>query len=565
MTSGSSIKEGSPIIKDSGQENNYGSTSDNVSTSSTQDDQITITLKPTSEDDHPDLTKYMGKASLSVLVTCLCTGCFLSAMDSSIVTTVFNEIGTEFKNSNLSVWIMTSYMLSTSAVQPLYGKLSDIFGRKNTLVAILLFFLIGSWLCGAARTMLELSIARAIAGLGGGGLMTMASVAIHDLVPMRSRGQYQSYVNMAHTVGATVGAPLGGLINDMFGWRYCFYLNLPPCLVILYIYVYRLENYNLAVSKSNEPLSEKMKNVDFVGALILLTANVTFATGVSLGGNTHLWSDPFIVALLVIAGISFVSFGFYEFYVAKKPLVSRELIRNSNLVSVVLNNLFLCSATMGIGYLVPQFFMGVLGYNASSAGLWVLPRTAMVTIGCWVAGRYLAVTGRYKKYIVVFSVVNVGATVSHFLWTSTTPMWVQFLSMSVEGYCFGTLFVATMVALVADISRTENASATSMMFLCRSTGWLTGSTVTAAILQANLKKNLTASIKGPDAPKIIEFVRTSITKIRTLPPDIQIVVLAALEKSIHVTFWYAIVCSSLCFLVTSLFMKDCHLSSGKSK
>ncbi|KAI9018647.1 major facilitator superfamily domain-containing protein [Phycomyces nitens] len=495
----------------------------------------------------------------------LCTGCFLSAMDSSIVTTIFNEIGTEFKNSNMSVWIMTSYMLSTSAVQPLYGKLSDIFGRKNTLVVILLFFLTGSWLCGAARTMVELSIARAIAGLGGGGLMTMASVAIHDLVPMRSRGQYQSYVNMAHTVGATVGAPLGGLINDMFGWRYCFYLNLPPCFFILYVYIYRLENYNLAVLKSTETLKEKMRSIDFVGALILLTANVTFATGVSLGGNTHPWTDPFIIVLLVVAAISFIGFGIYEFYGAEKPLVSRELIKNSNLVSVVLNNFFLCSSTMGIGYLIPQFFMGVLGYNASSAGLWVLPRTAMVTIGCWVAGRYLAVTGRYKKYVVVFTVVHVGATVSHFLWTSSTPMWIRFVSMSVEGYCFGTLFVATMVALVADISQKENASATSMMFLCRSTGWLTGSTVTAAVLQGSLKRNLTNSIKGPDAAKIIEFVRTSITKIRTLPPDIQIVVLAALEQSIHTTFWYAIICSVGCFLVTFLFMKDCHLSSGKNK
>ncbi|KAI9260460.1 major facilitator superfamily domain-containing protein [Helicostylum pulchrum] len=503
----------------------------------------------------------LGNASLFMVTFCLSLSGFLAAVDTSIVTTIFNEIGTEFKSSNLSVWIMTSYMLSTSALQPLYGKLSDIFGRKSTLVAILCFFLIGSGLCGMANSMVQMSIARAIAGLGGGGLMTMASVVIHDLIPMRSRGKYQSYVNMAQTVGTTVGAPLGGFINDYVGWRYCFYLNLPPCFFILYIYVYKLENYNLVRgARARDNLSKKLEQIDFVGAILLLIANLSFVTGASLGGNTHDWNDPVIVALLSSAVSFFFFFGIYEFNWAKHPLVSRSLIKNRNVVAVCLNNFFLCSSTMTFTYLIPQYFMGVLGYSASSAGLWVLPRTAMVAFGCWLAGKYLGVTGRYKNLLVSILVLQVLAAVGTLSWKIDTSIPFRLLCMNVEGFCFGVVLVATMVALVADITHLETASATSMIFLCRSTGWLSGSTVTAAILQSSFKKNLSKRITGPEAADIIEFVRTSITKLRTLAPEIQVVVITSLEQAMHPAIGYGVACSALCFIAT-LFIRDCQLGS----
>lgn len=505
----------------------------------------------------------LGDVSLPMITFCLCLSSFLAALDTSIVTTIFNEIGTEFKSSNLSVWIMTSYMLSTSALQPLYGKLSDIFGRKSTLVTILCFFLVGSWLCGLAGSMWQMSIARAVAGLGGGGIMTMASVVMHDLIPMRSRGKYQSYVNMAQTIGTTIGAPLGGIVNDYIGWRYCFYLNLPPCIFILYIYIYKLQNYNLAQGvKPTDDIKEKLHRIDFVGAGLLLSANLSFVTGASLGGNTHEWNDPLIVTLLSSAAFFFVSFGIFEFNWAKNPLISRTLIKNRNVVAVCLSNFFLCSSTMAFIYLVPQYFMGVLGYNPSAAGLWVLPRTAMVALGCWSAGRYLGVTGRYKNFLVSVLVLHVLAAFGTFSWTDSTSISFRLLCMNVEGFCFGVVLVATMVALVADISHIDMASATSMIFLCRSTGWLSGSTITAAILQASFKKNLTKTITGPQAAEIIEFVRTSITKIHILAPEIQLIVVSSLGQAIHSAFGYGVACSILCF-VSTLFMRNCQLVGRK--
>ncbi|KAI8077981.1 major facilitator superfamily domain-containing protein [Gilbertella persicaria] len=403
--------------------------------------------------------------------------------------------------SNLSVWIMTSYMLSTSAIQPLYGKLSDIYGRKSTLVTIICFFLIGSLLCGAAGSMTQLSIARAIAGLGGGGIMTMASVVIHDLVPMRQRGQYQAYVNMAQTIGTTVGAPLGGLINDTLGWRYCFYINIPFCLFILYHYIYKLENYNLQDTK----VDQKLEQIDFVGAALLLMANVCFVTSASLGGNTRPWDDPLIIILGVTAATLFTAFGLYEFCGAKYPLICRALIKNRNVMAVCLNNFFLCQSTMTMSYLIPQFFMGILGYNPSSAGLWVFPRSLMVAVGCFYSGRRLTLTGRYKHFINVVMLVHVITAIGTWMWKPGQPLWYYLACMNMEGFIFGLIFVATMVALVIDIHHEETASATSMIFLFRSTGWLSGSTISAAIMQSRFKSYLQQSMKGPEAADVIEF------------------------------------------------------------
>ncbi|KAI8380526.1 major facilitator superfamily domain-containing protein [Choanephora cucurbitarum] len=453
--------------------------------------------------------------------------------------------------SNLSVWIMTSYMLSTSAVQPLYGKLSDIYGRKTTLVTIVCFFLLGSLLCGAAGSMVQLSIARAIAGLGGGGIMTMASVVIHDLVPMRQRGQYQAYVNMAQTIGTTVGAPLGGMINDTLGWRYCFYINIPFCLFILYCYVYRLENYNL--DKKQAPAS--LGQIDMVGALLLLMANVCFVTSTSLGGNTHAWSNPWIVLLLVSAALLFTGFGLYEFYGATSPLISRTLIKNRNVMAVCLNNFFLSQSTMTMSYLIPQYFMGVLGYNPSSAGLWVFPRSILVAFGCYYSGRRLGVTGYYKHFVQTVMSCHVLVALGIYMWQPGQPLWYYLLCMNGEGFIFGLTFVATMVALVADIQHHETASATSMIFLFRSTGWLSGSTISAALMQSSFKSILYQSIQGPEAADLIEF-------IRTLAPEMQVIVLGALQKSIHTALLFAVVTSVLSWTVT-FGLRNCQLKNVK--
>ncbi|KAI9266563.1 major facilitator superfamily domain-containing protein [Phascolomyces articulosus] len=490
---------------------------------------------------------------LGLITFCLCTGSFLAAADSTIVYTIFTQIGSEFKSSNLTAWIFTSYLLSSSALQPLYAKLSDVFGRKTILIVVNLFFFVGSAACGAAQNMLQLSIARAIAGLGGGGLMCLASVVIHDLVPTRQRGKYQSYVNMTQTVGAAIGAFLGGFINDTIGWRACFYINLPPGLFSLWVYSKRLPNYNTLTK------GRLLDQIDIYGASILLVANTCFVIATSSGGNTREWSDPWVVTMLSISVSAFALFFTFELTWAKNPLMSPKMVKNRNVLGSCASNFFLWGTTMATGYLVPQFFMGILGYSPSSAGLWTVPRTIAVATGCWCVGRYIGATGRYKKYLMIVMAFDMLACLGMIMWGPTKDDLVfKFACMLVEGFGMGSVIVGTMISLVSDIDHEDTSSATSMIFLFRSTGFVCGSSICAAIVQASFKSFLEKNIQGPDAAKIIEFVRTSISEVWKLDPETQRIVLDALYLSLRRGFVYGFIMSVVAFIAIVI-MKNCYL------
>lgn len=175
----------------------------------------------------------------------------------------------------------------------------------------------------------------------------------------------------------------------------------------------------------------------------------------------------------------------------------------------------------------------------------------------------LGATGKYKNFLIGIIALQVPAAFGTYLRNDHTPLYIRLLCMNVEGFCFGNVLVATMVALVADIDHGDTASATSMIFLCRSIGWLSGSTITAAILQLNFKKNLNKTITGPEAAEIIEFVRTSITKIRTLAPEVQVVVISSLGQAIHSAFLHGVVCAILCFLA-ALCKRSCQLGNASA-
>ncbi|KAI9492104.1 major facilitator superfamily domain-containing protein [Zychaea mexicana] len=494
-----------------------------------------------------------GGISLGLLTFCLCTGSILAAADNSIVYTIFTEIGTEFKSSNLTAWILTSYLLSSSALQPLYAKLSDVFGRKTILLVVNMFFFIGSAACGASQNILQLSIARAIAGLGGGGLMCMASVVIHDLVPMRQRGKYQSYVNMTQTIGGAVGAPLGGWINDTVGWRTCFYLNLPPCLFALYIYSRRLPNYN------NLTKGRLVDQIDAMGAAILLVANSCFVLGTSSGGNTRKWSDPWVVTVLGISVTAYLVFFINEFTWARNPLMSCKMAKNRNVLGSCASNFFLWGTVTAINYVLPQFLMGILGYSTSSTGFWVMPRTIAIATGCWCVGKYIGTTGRYKNYLVITMMLDILAVFGMILWKPTTDdLLFKLMCMLMEGFAMGSVAVGTMVSLVADIDHEDTASATSMIFLFRSTGLVTGGSIAAAIVQGSFKSLLEQTIHGPDAKQIIDFVRGSIADIGKLNPEIQRIVIDALYRSLRRCLVYGFIMTVLSF-VAVVAMKNCYL------
>ncbi|KAG0884214.1 hypothetical protein G6F15_005294 [Rhizopus arrhizus] len=465
----------------------------NSSASSRSD---TPTLPPS---DDELLKKRLNGASLYTILSGLWTAVVLSSLDASIVAAIYPQIGTEFKRSNEIIWIATSYMLSYTALQPLYGRISDVFGRKSAVLFSSVVFFIGSLLCGLSNSLWSLVIARAIAGIGGGGINCMTTVIGADLVPLRERGKFQGYGNIAYAIGSVVGAPLGGFLTDAFGWRFCFYINLPFLLVTLYVSTNLLTNYNLTESQMAESFSEKLKKIDYAGAVTIVLAVVSFVVATSLGGNTRSWSDTTVVGCLAASVVLSILFCFVEAKIAPNPIMPWSIISSRTPFACSLTSFWSLMCNMAMLYITPLYFQAVLGFSPSTTGLYSLPKAASAPFGSVLAGIYMSRTGEYKRYAIFSNFLMIGALIAYSTWTPETSTIAYVLSPIADGYSLGSLLVLVLIAMHSSVGSSDMAIVTSMSYLFRSIGGVVGISASSAIFQGVVKNILVQQIQGPNA------------------------------------------------------------------
>ncbi|TKY87293.1 hypothetical protein EX895_003970 [Sporisorium graminicola] len=221
------------------------------------------------------------RADIWVIMGAMWIGSFLAALDGTIVATILSAVGSEFQVSKEVGWLGTSYLLTQTAFQPLYGRASDIFGRKPATLFASAIFLVGSLLCGLSQTFWQLCAARALAGIGGGGLTTMATLVTSDLVSLKQRGTWQGLGNLVYATGAALGGPLGGALADGgLGWRWAFLLQVPLCVVHFVVVSWKID-----IPAGPGSMIEKIKRIDALGSLSLVTSVTLILVGLSLGGN----------------------------------------------------------------------------------------------------------------------------------------------------------------------------------------------------------------------------------------------------------------------------------------
>ncbi|KAG0179258.1 hypothetical protein DFQ29_002319 [Apophysomyces sp. BC1021] len=546
---------------------------------SDNEDRVTIrtsnppSVKSNSDDlvEEEDLVaKRLNGASLVTLCLGLYIGVSLSSLDSSIVATIYAQIGTEFKRSNEIIWIATSYVLSYTALQPLYGRISDIFGRKNALLFAASIFFLGSFLCGAAVGLWSLVAARVIAGIGGGGINTVTSVIVSDLVPLRKRGKFQGFGNIAYGLGSVIGAPLGGFITDTIGWRYCFYINLPLLLVTLYAGAYLLTNYNLA-EQPQESLRTKLKKIDYLGALTIVTGVICFLLATSLGGNLRPWSDPLVVTCLVVSAILAVTFCIVEKKFAANPLMPWHIVTSRTPLACSLTNFWGMMGTTSMVYIMPLYFQGLLGYSPTQAGLYYLPKVIAVSVGSVLAGIYMERTGEYRTITIISSFGSFLAMTGFAMWTPNTSFTFILICLLLDGFTMGAILTTTLIAMLSCVGPKgksevmEMATITSMSYLFRSAGSVIGISSTSAIFQAVVKNILTERITGPDAAKYIEIARKSMTEVRQLlPADVLAIVLDTYQVALRYTFLACVGIATLA-VFSSLFIQRFELQTKVRK
>ncbi|TDZ27560.1 Efflux pump dotC [Colletotrichum sidae] len=345
------------------------------------------------EDDSPEAGRTQLETTLIVLS--LCAALFLAALDVTIITTAVPTIAQEFDSNIGYIWIGSAYLLANAACVPTWGKISDIWGRKPVLLAAVGVFWVGSLLCGLAVDMAMLIAARAVQGVGGGGIIVLVNICISDLFSMRQRGVYFGVLGIVWAVASAVGPVVGGVFTSQVTWRWCFYINLPISGVGVVVLFFVLKLHN-----PRTPVVEGLRAIDWVGTLTIIGGTLMFLFGLEFGGVSHPWTSPTVVCLVVFGLLTIALFAFNEVRYARYPVIPMHLFRNRSNLAAFATSFCHAFAFISGSYWLPLYFQGVQGVSSLLSGVYLLPYVLSLSLMSALAGYVIRKTGNYFYLIV---------------------------------------------------------------------------------------------------------------------------------------------------------------------
>ncbi|KAF8308605.1 vacuolar amino acid permease [Clavulina sp. PMI_390] len=475
-------------------------------------------------------SKERPKGELVWTLAALWSAVFLSSLDNTIVATLVTPIGSYFNASHQASYLGTSYLLSVCCFTPLYGRLADILGRREAMLVALTFFGVGTLLCGLAGSMIALIVARAVAGVGGGGIITVASVSLSDLVPLKQRAVYQGLGAIVLGLGAGLGGPLGGFLNDLLGWRWAFLLQIPILAISIILVILKA---NVPYPMKPTTLLQKLARIDWLGSLSLVAFVGCFLVAITLKTAEEMpWSSPSVWGLITVSGVSGVSFVLVEAFGSPEPILPLRLLKQRTPLSVALANFAISLVVYSTLYNVPLYFSAVRLQSASEAGAHLLPNSVVIALGSLFAGWIMRATGKHW----FLSIASAGAAILSCLlmanWndgTSTFELWFDIVP---SGAGTSSLFGTTLIALISSVSREDMAVANGIYYLFRTTGQVLGVSMSGALAQGILRTQLRSRIDVPNAKEI----RHSTSVISTLEPELRDAAVASWAIALRAVF-----------------------------
>lgn len=483
-------------------------------------------------------------SSVSVVITSVAVLLLLASLDQTIVSTALPTIVADLGGIEHLSWVVTAYLLSSTVVAPIYGKLGDLYGRRIVVIAAIVLFLGGSALAGLSQTMFFLIVSRTIQGFGGGGLFVLALSIVGDVIAPRDRGKIQGVFAGVFSLSSVAGPLLGGWFVENLSWHWIFYINLPLGILALIGFWFAFK----------APPGKVTHKIDYAGAVLLMLALGSLVLFTSLGGRTFAWSSPEIIAMIVLAGVGLFAFVLVEMR-ASEPVLPLALFKLNVFAITTSIGFVLGVAMLGTITFVPLYLQVAKGISPTVSGLQMLPMMFGTLVGSTVSGQLMTRTGRYKfQPVVGMALLTIGMLALASLEPDTSTVLIG-IYIAIAGTGMGAIMPIVTTAAQNAAPREMMGAATAASIMLRQVGGSLGVALFGSLFAARLAENMPtlpdgSALTGEISPQMLS----------NLPSELHGEVSSAVTSALHPVFQIGAGVAVL-GLILALFLKEVPLHS----
>jgi EmrB/QacA subfamily drug resistance transporter len=481
----------------------------------------------------------LSRAQMNVVFVTIMLGMLLSALDQTIVATALPTIVGDLGGAGHQSWVVTAYMLAETVATVLAGKFGDLFGRKVVFQLGVAVFIVGSFFCGLANSMVLLIAFRAVQGIGGGALTVTSTALIADVIPLRLRGQYQGALGAVFGVTTVIGPLLGGVFTDHLSWRWVFYVNVPVAVIVI----------GLAAKTIPRVRSERKPKIDYLGCLFVALGATGLTLATSWGGTQYAWGSATIIGLFAASAAALVIFVLVELQAPEPILPMRLFGRRVFSVASVLS-FIVGFAMIGSITFLPTFLQYVNGVSATTSGLRMLPMVAGLLVTALASGTVVSRTGRYRPFPIAGSAITAAGLYLLSRMDQHTSFWIESLYLLVLGAGIGLIMQILTLVVQNTVDYSDLGTATSGVTFFRTLGGSFGASIMGSIFANQLKGRLVTALASAHAPP---SAVASPELLRKLPASARAPVVAAYAQSLQHVFLFAVPIAVVAF-VLALFL-----------